>query len=217
MGRTQCRAAKRSGKLSGWFCSSDLRNLNLISPPQHRPQLLPKFYRGCTGPCFEMPSAYRPQDLFGTRLHLAQRRSGTLPFQNFEIVAVKWLTPLCVALLQRFGDFFSNWTSPRSVRVLPRQTIMFPRRADDSLRVLVHLGIVVLLLSIFLLRFDETTADGNRVQFVCPNTAIQNLLTALLGIEVPLAVLLHDWNRKRKIVVSNRENSAVLIFRIRGN
>ena len=63
---------------------------------------------------------------------------------------------------------------------------MFPRRADDSLRVLVHLGIVVLFLSIFLLRFDETTANRNRVQFVCADTAIQNFLTALLGIEVPL-------------------------------
>ena len=109
---------------------------------------------------------------FHDKVHLAQRRSGTLPFQNFEIVAVKWLTPLCVALLQRFGDFFSNWTSPRSVRVLLRQTIMFPRRADDSLGVLVYLGIVVLFLSIFLLRFDETTANGNRVQFVGTDTPI---------------------------------------------
>ena len=94
---------------------------------------------------------------------------------------------------------------------------MFPRRADDSLRVLVHLGIVVLLLSIFLLRFDETTANRNRVQFVCADTAIQNFLTTLLGIELPLAVLLHDWNRERKIVVSNRENSAIRILSIRGN
>ena len=94
---------------------------------------------------------------------------------------------------------------------------MFPRRADDSLGVLVHLGIVVLFLSIFLLRFDETTANGNRVQFVGTDTPIQNFLTARLGIEVPLALLLHDWNRKRKIVVSNRENSAVRILRIRGN
>ena len=94
---------------------------------------------------------------------------------------------------------------------------MLPRCADDPLRVLIHLGIVVLLLSIFLLRFDETTANGNRVQFVCANTSIQNLLTALLGIEVPFPPLLHDWNRERKIVVSNRENSAVWIPGIRGN
>src|SRR4029077_12260238 len=154
---------------------------------------------------------------FHDKVHLAQRRGGTLPFQNFEIIAVKRLTPLRVALLQRFGDPLSHWTSPGSIRVLPRQTIMFPRCANDSLGVLVHLGIVVFLLSIFLLRFDETTANRNRVQFVGADTPIQNFLTALLGIEVPLAVLLHDWNRERKIVVSNRENSAVRIPGIRGN
>src|SRR4029077_4797321 len=131
--------------------------------------------------------------------------------------AVKRLAPLRVALLQRFGDFFSHWTSPSSIRVLPRQTIMFPRRADDSLGVLVHFGIVVLFLSIFLLRVDETTANGNGVQFVGADTPIQNFLAPGLGIEVPLALLLHDWNRKRKIIVSNRENSAVRILRIRGN
>src|SRR4029453_2500348 len=139
---------------------------------------------------------------FHDKVHLAQRRSGTLPFQNFEIVAVKWLTPLCVALLQRFGDFFSNWTSPRSVRVLPRQTIMFPRRADDSLRVLVVLRIVVFFLGILVLCLVETPANGNRVQLVGTDTPIQNFLTAGFGIEVPLALSLHDWNRKREIVVS---------------
>ena len=130
---------------------------------------------------------------------------------------MKRLTPLRVALLQRFGDPLSDWTSPGSIRVLPRQPIMFPRTADDSLGELVHLGIVVLLLSIFLLRFDETTANGNRVKFVGTDTPIQNFLTARLGIKVPLALLLHDWNRKRKIVVSNHENSAVRILRICGN
>src|SRR4030095_9727110 len=138
-------------------------------------------------------------------------------FQNFEIIAVKWLSPLCVALLQRFGDPFSDWTSPGSIRVLPRQTIMFPRRADDSLGVLVHLGIIVLFLGIFLLRFVETTANGNRVQFVGTDTPIQNFLTASLGIEVPLALALHDRDGKRKIIVTHRENSVVRILRIRGN
>jgi uncharacterized membrane protein len=39
---------------------------------------------------------------------------------------------------------------------------MFPCRANDSLGILVHLGIIVLFLGIFLLRFDEATAAGSR-------------------------------------------------------
>ena len=35
------------------------------------------------------------------------------------------LTRIRIALLERFGDFFSNRTSPGAVRVLPRQAVMF--------------------------------------------------------------------------------------------
>jgi uncharacterized membrane protein len=94
---------------------------------------------------------------------------------------------------------------------------MFPCRANDSLGILVHLGIIVLFLGIFLLRFDEATANGNRVQFIGADTSVQNFLTAGLGIEVPLALIFDDRNRKREIVVSHRENSAVRIRRIRRN
>src|SRR4029450_11442460 len=79
--------------------------------------------RGCQGE----PTDHRS---LNNKVHLAQRRGGTLPFQNLEIVAVIRLTPLRVALLQRFGDLLSHRTSPSSVRVLPRQTVMFPRWAD---------------------------------------------------------------------------------------
>jgi hypothetical protein len=41
---------------------------NLVSPPPHRPRLLSKFYRDCTGPRSETSSGYRARDLFGTRL-----------------------------------------------------------------------------------------------------------------------------------------------------
>src|SRR4030095_1306316 len=92
-----------------------------------------------------------------------------------------------VAFLQCFGDFFPDGSPPRSGGVLPRQPIVFSWRADDSLRVLVHLRIIVLFLGILVLCLVETTTNLNGIQFVCADTAIQYLLTAYLGIKRPLA------------------------------
>src|SRR5436190_22871681 len=63
------------------------------------------------------------------KVHLSHRRRRSLPFQHLKVVAVirLRLTRNRIALLQRLGDFFSNRTSPRPIRVLPRQAIMFPR------------------------------------------------------------------------------------------
>src|SRR4029077_9845622 len=60
-------------------------------------------------------------------VHLSHGRRRSLSLEHLEVVTVIRLNPLRVALLQRFGDFFSNRTSPSSVRVLPRQPVMFPR------------------------------------------------------------------------------------------
>ena len=43
---------------------------------------------------------------------------------------------------------------------------MFSRRANDSLRVLVHLRTIVLFLGILVLCFRETTTNLNGIQFV---------------------------------------------------
>src|SRR5437667_305036 len=69
-------------------------------------------------------------------------------------------------LVRRFGDFFSHWTFPRAILILPRQTVVFPGRADDMLCVLVHLRIIVLLLGILVLCLDKTTTNLNGIQFV---------------------------------------------------
>ena len=77
---------------------------------------------------------------------------------------------------------------------------MFPRCADDSLRVLVYLGIIVLVLSVLFLRFDEAATDLNSVQFVGPYAPAQNFIASRLGIEVPLSLALYDRDRNRPVI-----------------
>src|SRR6266567_3516507 len=150
------------------------------------------------------------------KVDLPQRRGRTLPLQNLEIVAVVGLTSIRVriTLLKGLGHSLSDRASPSAIRVLPRQPVMFPRCADDSLRVLVYLGIIVLFLGVIFLRFDEAAADLNSVQFVGPDAPSQNFIASRLGVEVPLSLALHDRNRKRKIIVTHEENGAVWMFLI---
>src|SRR6266566_2401414 len=74
------------------------------------------------------------------KIHLPHGRVRTLSFKYFEIVTVKWLwlRLLGVDLFKRFGDRLTDRTAPSAVCVLPRQTVMFTRCADDALRVLVY-------------------------------------------------------------------------------
>ena len=74
---------------------------------------------------------------------------------------------------------------------------MFPRRAEDSLRVLIYLGIIVLFLGVLFLRFDEAATDFNSIQFVGPDAPTQNFIASRFGIEVPFFPALYDRNRKR--------------------
>ena len=129
-------------------------------------------------------------------VELAERRSRTLPFQNFEVVAVEGLPLVPVAFLNGLRDRLADGTSPTAVRILPGQPILFSRCADDSLRVLIHSGVVVDLLGVFLLGLDKAAADGDGIQFVGPDAPVKNLIPAGLRIEMPLSALLDDRNRK---------------------
>src|SRR5205814_9680243 len=106
-------------------------------------------------------------------IHLSHGRRRSLPLYHLEIVTMIRLTSLClVAFFQGFRDFFSNRPFPGSVGVLPCQTIVFAKRAEDSLRVLVHFGVIVFFLSILVLCLDETTTNLNGVQFVLADAPI---------------------------------------------
>src|SRR5881227_3385504 len=77
-------------------------------------------------------------------VHLSHRRRRSLPFQHLEVITVIRFTSLRgITFLKRFGHVFANWTCPSPIWVLPRQTVMFPGRADDALCVLVHLRTIM--------------------------------------------------------------------------
>jgi len=49
---------------------------------------------------------------------------------------------------------------------------MLPRRADDPLRMLIDLGIIVLFRGVFLLRLDKPATYLDGIQFVCANATV---------------------------------------------
>src|SRR5262249_11837875 len=148
--------------------------------------------------------------------HLSHRRRWALPFQYFKIITVIRLgVTSClkgIAFLQRPGDFFAHRASPRAIGILPRQAIVFPGHAKDSLCVLVHLGTIVFFRGIVMLCLDKTTANLNGVQFVLTDTTIQYFLTSNLGIEKPFPLLLYDRNRKREIIITHQQNGLIPIL-----
>src|SRR5206468_2146957 len=75
---------------------------------------------------------------FHHEIHLAERRRGSLPFQNFEEIAVVGLGATVVALVDRTGDLFPHRSPPSTIGVLPGQAILLARSADDALGILVH-------------------------------------------------------------------------------
>src|SRR5580765_2578884 len=105
-----------------------------------------------------------------------------------------------VTFLHCFGDGLADRPPPASVGILPGKTITLTRSANDSLRVLVHA--IVLFQSVFLLRFDETTADLDGVQFVLPDAAEKYLIASGLGIVEPLSISIDQRDGKRPGVIS---------------
>src|SRR5262249_9680336 len=133
-------------------------------------------------------------------IHLSHRCRRSLSLQHLKVVAmIRCASFRLVAFLKSFGDFFSNRSSPSPVSVLPREAIMFSRRAEDTLCVLVYLRTIMLFLSILMLCLNETTTNLDNVQFVSADAPIQYFLTARFRIKRPLAFLLHDRDGKRKI------------------
>src|SRR5690348_4657760 len=96
------------------------------------------------------------------------------------------LCAACVALFNRSGDVFPDWTTPGAVGVLPRQPILLTRSADDALRILVYVVKLPLTGGIFVLGFHVSAADFNRVQFIGADAAVKEFLFAGFAVEKPL-------------------------------
>src|SRR5262245_1784187 len=91
-----------------------------------------------------------------------------------------------VTLGDDLGDFLSDRASPRSIAVLPRQSIVLARCADDLLRVLIDLRAVVLVARVLDFGFDESLAHVDGIELVPADAAEQDFARAGLRIEVPL-------------------------------
>src|ERR1700758_3195577 len=88
-----------------------------------------------------------------------------------------------VAFLQSIRNILGHGAAQASILIPPHQSIVFARRADYALRVLVHFGIIVFFQGVFLLGVNVTTADFDGIQLVASNAAVEHLLTARLGIK----------------------------------
>src|SRR5262249_18036423 len=92
---------------------------------------------------------------------------------------------------------------------------MLSRSANDLLCILMDAGVVVNCRGVFSLRFYESSANLDGVEFIGANSAIADLIVPLLGIEVPPAIGSYQGNGHRPVVSANRERSAGGILWIR--
>jgi len=94
---------------------------------------------------------------------------------------------------------------------------MLPGCAEDCLRVLVDAGIVVNRRCIFCLCLDESAADLDCVEFIGPNSAVEDFLVTFLVIKMPLTLLLDDGNREWPVIVTYHQSGACFILWVGGN
>src|SRR5262249_52614338 len=119
-----------------------------------------------------------------------------------------------VALLDRLGDLFTNGPAPCAVGVLPCQTVLRPRRADDALRILVHVVPLSGLECVFMLRFDIAAADRDGIELIGADASIENLLLAGRGIKRPPCPPLDDRDREWPVVITHEEKCASAGLRV---
>ena len=131
------------------------------------------------------------------KIYLSHWRSWPLPFQDLEKVTMIWLISFRVTLFDRFRDFFTDRPPPRAIRIFPRQAVMLAGSADDVLCVLIHLRIVMLLLSIFMLCLYEPPTDRDGVEFIQRQCGDLGFLAG------------RPWHRRSTYPFASREESEV--------
>ena len=147
-------------------------------------------------------------------VELAERRRRALPLQDLEVVAVVRLVLVPVALRDRAGDLLAHRSAPGAVRVLPGETVLLSRGADDLLRVLVHARAVAALRGVLVLRLDEAPADLDGVELVPADAAEEDLPPACDGVETPRAPGLDDRNRQGPLALACDQRGLLRVLRI---
>src|SRR5262249_19802337 len=93
-------------------------------------------------------------------IHLSERRVRPLPLQYSKKVAmVGLLRSGGVTALDGARHIFTDGAAPRAVWVLPCKAVLLPGSADDFLRILIDVRVVMLRHCVFVLRFDKSTTD----------------------------------------------------------
>ena len=86
-----------------------------------------------------------------------------------------------VTALDGVSHIFTNRAVPRTVRVLPCQAVLLAGCADDLLRILIDGRVAMFRECVFVLRFDKSTTDLDRVQFIPADAAEKNFVQVLLS------------------------------------
>ena len=150
------------------------------------------------------------------KIHLSQRSRRALPFEDFEEIAVIGLCFIRIALLQGICNAFRDRSAQASIWIPPYKSVLFSGRADNSLSVLIHFGIIVFLQCVFVLGIHIVSANLKGIQFVRADAPVEYLLSTSFGIEEPCSILFHNRNRHRPVPVSYNKNGPIRLFRVDG-
>jgi len=142
---------------------------------------------------------------FYDEVHLTKRRGGPLPFQNLEEVSMVGFGTASVALLDRKCDLLAYGPAPRAIGILPCQTILLSRGANDALGVLVDVILFVGLERIFVLRFYVTVAYLDGIEFIRANPPIYEFLAASFSVKEPLISDLHERDREGPLFITHEK------------
>src|SRR6185369_6680763 len=151
------------------------------------------------------------------KIHLAKRRCRSLTFQHLEEVTVERFSTIRVAPCNRGRHLLSDRTIPLAIGGLPGEPILSSRRADDPLCILIHAGSATLGERVLVLSLDVAAADGDGVELITTDPAVEKFLPAGFRIERPGRSDLHEWHSKGPIVVANLENRAAWILGLQFN
>src|SRR5262249_19641837 len=139
-------------------------------------------------------------------IHGAPRRPRPLPGENLVVVAVIGLAleAGAIALCRRAGGKVAQRAFiPAGLR-RPVEAVLLSRPADDALRV--DSVASDSLLCIFVLRVDIGEAGLNGPQLVAADAAKKNFFASGRGVELPRALLAHERNGKREIVLPDDQD-----------
>src|SRR5262249_55921945 len=140
------------------------------------------------------------------------RSRGALALEETEAVSVvraRRVRVALVALARRARDERADRARIRALVGRPVEAVVLAGRAEHTPREGRRLS-VASLGSVLALRVDERVQRRERRELVAPDAPVGDLLEAGVGVEVPLAVDVHERDRHRPAVVAEHRDLAAL-------